>query len=706
MTIASLGRLALRRINLWLLVIREAFTVLMPLTFFGLIALLLQYFPWSTYRDAMALVLGGAWPDLLEQLIRSTHGIFGLVLASVVSTLLMQRLSLSGTGDPDVSALVTGISALINFMLALPESASLADGFGHGGMLRGILVGLGTTEMLWCMTRRSGARVRDVPYGTDPVFHYAIQLTPAVIASGCIFFLIQRCSAVLPSASPDALSSVVVWAQLQQADATWLLSFLATLMNQVAWFFGVHGAKILDTYGATLFAPIGSPYDHALAWRPLFNHFVLMGGAGATLCLVIAIFLEVREGASRRIAKWSMVPAFFNINEAILYGLPIVLNVTYLVPFLCVPLLFVGLSVAAAETGLVHFLAIDIPWTTPPLWSGWLLTESWRGVALQVLEIGLGVAFYIPFVRKSEQARQRAQVEAVGAAITQIAGDCHKYGNFVIRQDAQGRIAKSLLGDLETALGRNDGALRLAYQPKHDKAGAIVGVEALVRWEHPLHGPISPTVLVALSENGRGIHQLGAWVLEQACACKARWSKAGYQGLTMAVNLSPLQLEDYQLTERLEKLLRQHGLQPSEIELEITESAAIPDSQAVERTLRRFVEIGVRLAMDDFGMGYSSLLYLRRFHVHTIKIDGSLTRDVLTSSTNADIIRTIVSLGQSQKVNVVAEYVETKAQRAVLAELGCDIFQGYFHSPALPESQCMAYFMRNMDGVPTTQASP
>ncbi len=371
------------------------------------------------------------------------------------------------------------------------------------------------------------------------------------------------------------------------------------------------------------------------------------------------------------------------------------LNGLYLIPFLCVPLLLSVITVAATEAGLVTFLQIDIPWTTPPLWSGWLLTESWRGVALQLVEIGLGVAMYLPFVRAAEAARTLRETHAVSVGMKEIAEECQTLGKFVIRHDQNGRIARSLLADLRAAFSANDGALRLAYQPKHDKAGCIVGVEALIRWNHPLYGPISPVVMIALTENGDDIHTLGAWVMAQACACKARWNEAGYQALTMAINLSPLQLEDFSLTSKLEQLLRRHGLQPSEIELEITESAAIPDSHAVDQTLRRLVGMQVRLSMDDFGMGYSSLLYLRRFHVHSIKIDGSLTRDVLTNSTNADIIRSIVALGRSQKVEVVAEYVETLEQRVVLADLGCDIFQGHYHSPALPQAQCLAYFAQS-----------
>lgn len=692
----QLGSFCLTRASLWLTAIRDAFIVLLPLTFLGLIPLVLQHFPWTPYRDAMTQFWGEGWPLHLERLTRASHGIFGMVLASVIAALLVRRLPRISFGNSEVSVMIVSISALINFMLVVSARSFSIEHLGHAEMLQGMVVGIATTELLRLASRWRWLRLNAVTHDSDSTYHQAMHQTLSVIGVGLLFFCVTELTGTLPEISRYMLSPVVVWAQLQQADATWLLSSLAIVLNQTAWFLGVHGSKLLDTYGASLFASSGYPFSNALAWRPLFDHFALMGGTGATLSLVIVILLKVPHGPQRQIAKWSLLPALFNINEAVLYGLPIVLNGAYLLPFLCVPLLFTLITLTATELGLVQFLAIDMPWTTPPLLSGWLLTGSWRGAALQLLEIGLGMLIYLPFVHAAERSRKQREAQEIQRALTQIAEESQRFGRFVIRQDQTGMIARSLLHDLREALKKDQQELWLAYQPKHDIQGRVVGVEALVRWTHRVHGPISPAVVIALSESSRTIQALGVWVLEQACACKARWNALGYRQLTMAVNLSPLQLEDSSFADKLQGLQQRHGLNASEIELEITESAAIPDSQAVEQTLHRFTAMGVRLTMDDFGMGYSSLLYLRRFHVHAIKIDGSLTRDVLTNVTNAEIIRTIVSLGRSQKVEVVAEFVETQAQRARLAELGCDIFQGYFHSPALPEAQCPDYFAQHL----------
>ena len=198
---------------------------------------------------------------------------------------------------------------------------------------------------------------------------------------------------------------------------------------------------------------------------------------------------------------------------------------------------------------------------------------------------------------------------------------------------------------------------------------------------------------VALAEEGGLIGPLGAWILEQACACKAQWNTLGLSCVTMAINVSPLQLEDPDLPIVLARCLRQYRLSPAEIELEITENQAIAAHPVVDRNLAQIVAMGMTLAMDDFGMGYSSLLHMRRFSVHAIKIDGSLTRDVLSNSTSRDIIRTIAALGCSRHLEVVAEFVETEDQRDTLATLGCNVFQGYFYSQPLPADTCAEYLL-------------
>jgi lactose/cellobiose-specific phosphotransferase system IIC component len=678
------------RIALWFGVIRDAFISLMPLTFLGLGALLLQYLPWDAYQEFMGGLMGVHWRNHFAFIIRATHGVFGMTLAVIVAVHLFRRLPSRATDGLIVPPVTVAISSLINFMLFTFDRPATIENLGQGATLLGIVVGIGSAELLSQLVRIRWLSMMRVPYESEANFYFSMRMTAPVIAAGLIMFMIAVLVAQLPPVSGHTLKPLVAWAQTH-GDAAWWLSPIAATLNQLFWFLGINGGNMLDIYAMDFFPPLGASYTNSLASRTLFDNFVLLGGSGATAGLLVAIFFHVKQGPQRRIAQLSVVPGFFNINESVLYGLPLVLNSIYLIPFLLVPVVLSFMTLALAESGWFVFRVMDVPWTTPPLISGWLVTDSWRGALWQLAEIALSAALYSPFVRKAEAGRKQREAVAFGKAMKTIAANGQLRVPFSRRRDEVGLISRGLLADLRDDLESRTGALSLMYQAKHDRAGAVVGVEALLRWQHPRHGAISPAVFVALAEDSRDIHRLGAWVFDQACACKARWNTMGYGHLTMAVNVSPVQLTEAHLASHVAQVLQMHGLQAREIELEITESAVIPDTRAVDQTLQQLAQIGVLLAMDDFGMGYSSLLYLRRFPVSSIKIDGTLTRDVLNNSTNADIIKTIAALGCSQKAKIVAEFVETQVQRDALAELGCDIFQGYFHSAPLSELACLAY---------------
>ena len=682
----------LSRLALWTVTVRDSFVVLLPITFFGVTATLLGNVPFPAMHRLLAQVFGAGWQAATQSVVNSTYGVFGLALAVVLSMRLARRLPVAD-GDEALPQVWVGIAALVNFMLCVMVSGTPTfTALGHDSMLLGIAIGLATPELLRPLAALAAMRRMAPDYDSDPTFYYAVRMTPPLALVSLSVMLAAEVATALPplgmhwlAALPPAINTWI--------DADWLLNSGAVLANQCLWFFGIHGGKVLDQQAQALFGLPGAAYDLARAWRPLIDTFALLGGSGATLGLVVALFIVAREGAFRRVGLLSVLPSIFNINELLIFGLPIALNPVFLLPFLLAPLALTMLALTAVHTGLVPLHNLAVPWTTPPLLSGYLLTESWRGTALQTVGLLLSTLIYLPFVRRAEAQRLRGQVEAFAAATGIIVAPEQRHVRAVRRNDQVGLIARGLVAALTRDIGTP--ALTLAFQPKHDRHGAV-GVEALLRWKHERHGPIRADVAVALAEEDVGlIRHLGAWVLEEACARKAQWNTLGLSRITMAVNVSPLQLGDPRLPALLARCLQQYHLAPGEIELEITESQAIPVRQVVEQNLAQIVAMGVSLAMDDFGMGYSSLLHMRRFSIHAIKIDGSLTRDVLTNPTSSDIIRTIAALGRSRQVEVVAEFVETMEQRDALAALGCDIFQGYLYSPPLPAAACVEYLLAN-----------
>tara|TARA_R110000851_G_scaffold178882_1_gene325860 strand:+ start:13563 stop:15629 length:2067 start_codon:yes stop_codon:yes gene_type:complete len=671
---------------------RNSFVALLPLTFLRVIAELILNFPWLYYQQSMDHWLGSDWREPLRQIIDNSFTLFGLLLAAIVSAQLVFRLPSLTKQRQIAPPLMVALSAVINYLIitvSLPNVSPVE--FSAEIIIIGIVIGLFSAELMLWAAKQSYLDWLNLPVDSDTTFYHAMRLSPSIILNGLVFFSIGMLLSSTPE-FPEVTRWIIDWAQ-SDGNGTWILSTFVVLVNQLFWFIGLHGSVFLQgaADGALFAASTVAGFESNLALPTMLSNFVLIGGSGATLGLLIAIFIVTRRGSQNKIAKISIIPSLFNINDILIYGLPIVFNPFYLIPFVLIPLLLMLISLLALQFGFITiYETAVVSWTTPPLLSGWLLTESWRGVALQILLIELSTVCYIPFVRKAEEKRHQHAMEAFQLTTDTIIKVGNTKQKIVTRQDKVGMIARDLAVDMQNAIRQN--SLTLVYQPKHDRQGHIVGVEALLRWTHPRYGFISPIVIIAVAEDSELIHHLGRWVIKQACACKARWNTAGYKALTVAVNISPLQLTDKDLPFYITKYINDYGIEAEELELEITESSEIPDTNLTDLILQQLVETGVHLAMDDFGMGYSSLLYMRRFQVNAIKIDGSITRDVLVNDTNADIVRTICSLGKAQKVHVVAEYVETKEQREVLSEMGCDIFQGYYHSPPIAETDCQDYF--------------
>jgi diguanylate cyclase (GGDEF)-like protein len=235
--------------------------------------------------------------------------------------------------------------------------------------------------------------------------------------------------------------------------------------------------------------------------------------------------------------------------------------------------------------------------------------------------------------------------------------------------------------ELWSALERDE--LMVHYQPILDlRTSRVVGFEALARWQHPLRGLVLPVDFIALAEESELIIAIGRVILEKACRQAKLWrTRWPDQNLNMSVNLSPRQFLDPDLANGISQVLGATGLEPSALELEITESSVMDPSEASLGVLKQLRSLGVRIVLDDFGTGYSSLAYLRQLPLDTIKVDRSFVTDLDVGDPNVGIIRAVVSLAHGLGITVVAEGIETPEQALRLRDLGCDMGQGFHLSP-------------------------
>ena len=236
---------------------------------------------------------------------------------------------------------------------------------------------------------------------------------------------------------------------------------------------------------------------------------------------------------------------------------------------------------------------------------------------------------------------------------------------------------------LRTALA--NGELRVYYQPQLELAGErVIGAEALLRWQHPEQGFIPPTVFIPIAERSGLIHEIGDWVLQQACRDAQQWRAAGLGDLTVAVNVSPLQLRRADFDVVVASALAAAGLPGEALELELTESSLIADTRDLAELLQRVARRGVRIAIDDFGTGYSNLSYLRRLAVHRLKIDRAFVDGICNDPNDEALVRAITEMAQCLGLAVVAEGIEDSATLQRLRGLDCQSGQGYFWSQAVP----------------------
>jgi len=255
--------------------------------------------------------------------------------------------------------------------------------------------------------------------------------------------------------------------------------------------------------------------------------------------------------------------------------------------------------------------------------------------------------------------------------------------------------------DNELRVALEHGQFILHYQPQVDIVeGRVTGVEALIRWEHPERGLLGPNTFIPLAEEGGLIFAISDWVLHEGCRQLASWAQHGLDDIRLAINISPLELKRSDIVERILKPIQAHRLPPGNIEIEITENLLMDDAECVIAKVHELRKHGIHISIDDFGTRYSSLNYLRRFPINTVKIDQSFVRDLDSSGRPSPVISAIVGIARGFGLNVLAEGVETEYQLNALKAHGCQVMQGFHFSPPVPPADLLRYVQTRQATVP------
>lgn len=683
--------------------IRHSLTLMIPFMLIGSCAIIIVSFPSLTYQNMMTQYFGHTWSALFIQIRMATFGLLSLLTMITVSNLYITAISTKTKthANPNIASLLT----VVNYMILMGTPLDL-ELLGTTGLFFSILTATITSLLYVKTVSIKSLNLSIYSSGVNPYFGIALKsILPSAITM--LPFIILGALIQHQGSTIFIEVNTFLLKIFSNLGDTLFAALLFSLTIHVLWFFGIHGNNILDYVSQNLYLNatldnqtlIGvGDYTGTILTKPFFDSFVLMGGAGATISLLIAIFIWGKQDNIRRHGKMSLIPSIFNINELVLFGLPIVLEPLYLIPFILVPLIHTTIAFLAISLGLVPYTQIIVEWTTPIFLSGYLTTGSIGGSLLQLFNLIVGVLIYKPFVQLSETLALKRDLNSYNRLLNTFKEDellnyfpsLSKYNNGI------GNIATILIAELELAIKKNE--FNMFYQPQFNVLNNVFGVESLLRWEHPRYGFIYPPLILALAEEGGFAEILSQLIITNVIRDTSELNKLGYNDLKVSINLSANELKSEKLVDKLLDIIHTFDVLEDQISIEITEQLAISNNPKIHKTLSRLIENKFSISMDDFGMGHSSLMYLKTIPFDTIKLDGSLVLDIVSNPVSQEIIASIHYLSQSLGFKLLAEYVETTTQRDKLIEFGCTNFQGYLYSKALPFNTLIEFLNNHPKG--------
>ena len=678
--------------------VRHGLTLAIPFLIMGSFALLLTNFPLGVYQDFIRTWMNGAASAILETLYQISLGSLALVLTVTIS------ISYGHLTETDQLFLYP-IVAVCSYLAFCGGIENQSDYIFNAEWVFTAMVLTLLSCVLFHKILKLGHRFERLhTTGADYLFNISIQcLIPVILVS--LFFAVTGyvLRVAWDSSNITNFGSYLFLKLFDKISGNLFGILLYVVMTHLLWFMGIHGTNTLEAVSRHLFEQnveinqslvLAGHIPTEIFSKTFLDTFVFIGGCGTALSFVLALYIASKQSHNRKMSFVALPSALFNISEIAVFGFPIIFNLTMLIPFILTPVILTLISASAIKAGLVPAVTQSVEWTIPVLLSGYQATGSVSGSLLQLFNLLVGVFIYMPFVRRSEKqetgkfkqaVRQMEQDMAAGERDGVIpAYLSHKYPYYY--------YAKTLSMDLTNAMKR--GQLQLFYQPQISSQGELHGMEALLRWNHPVTGYIAPPVLIRLAHESGILNELGYSLLDRACLDAQVIQNSVSNNICLSINISPKQLQDPGFFDKTLEIVRQYPLERIHIVLEITERAAMELSAELKKKMEYMKEQGLEFSLDDFGMGHNSLVQLQEGCFNEVKIDGNLVSQLPNNKSTREIISGIVQMSQNLNCRTIAEFVETEEQRDMLLSLGCVIYQGYYYSKALPPEEFLEYISR------------
>ncbi len=680
----------LNRVRL-LQAIKGSLVMIIPVIMVGAFTIVLRSLPVPVYQTWLHGFAGGAVDKLLEYIYQATFGILSLYM--VVSLAFCYASKVEEMAGNYMGAILSSLLAYFIASGIFSEGADILHLLGANGLFTAIVSTLAANTMYFWLNKKIRVDIRIYTSGTDDVYFHMIRYILPILIIGMVFSLLNLIYyALFGVHSFQELYIMALGSMFRWAGPDFGSTFLYVFMVHFLWFFGIHGGNVLDAVWGDILDPGVEANAAALAAgnipteifsKSFIDIFVILGGCGSTMCLLLAILLFEKKRGMRKLARFAAVPSLFNINELLLFGVPIVYNPIMLIPFFLTPIVNLLISTAAMKLGLVPVVSHSVEWTTPIFLGGYYATGSIAGAVLQGVNLFVGVMIYRPFVRLMHRENARNSRARIGILVELLQqSEDTRVPVTLLEQDGDaGVVAKMLSDDLQGAV--RSGRPCMYFQPQYDSDNHCIGAEALLRWNHPVYGMVYPPLVIKLLEETELLTKAETLILKTVMEQMRQIKDIYGDQVKISVNVTGLtiQLDEYESF--LREMWERYPEHVGNIMIEITEQASLQIDDAFLARLARIKEMGYRLAIDDFSMGNTSVKYLRSNVFDMIKLDGSLIRDIESNERSRGIVRNMVNMAQEFHIDILAEFVETKEQQELLAELECNLYQGYLYSPAV-----------------------
>ncbi|MDE7431809.1 MAG: EAL domain-containing protein [Lachnospiraceae bacterium] len=676
--------------------IRRGFIMVIPMLMLGSFALLLKEFPINLYQELIRKVFSGAFLKMLNFIYDATLGMISIYIALVVSVkyVRMERLS-------NNYIYVCGLTSVASlFILTGVGTGSIETGvLGVKSIFVAVFCGIFVSKLFVLIIENLAIPFRLYADGVDMEFNDAVIAMIPCITIVALFSIGNYlvCQTFGVNSSLDFYIHILSGI-FKGWGTPFINGFMIVIISGLMQFIGIYSNDILENLSHNILATniykgINTAEGKILS-REFIEVFVLIGGCGTAICLLITIFIFGKRKINRSIAKISGIPTIFGFNEILMFGYPIIYNPYLLAPFLVTPMVAYCVSYLAFYFGLVPMITHEVEGTVPVILSGYQATGSVAGAVLQIVIVILGIFIYLPFVRMYEKSKNRNEalrMKELTDILKKAESDSEEI-ELLGLPGIPGAIAKCLAADLKNAIENRE--IRLYYQLQYNNDFKCIGAETLLRYNHPTHGFIYPPLVVKLAEEAGLLGKLERYLFEEAAKDYVNIKAITKKAYKISVNVTIATILENRFMNFLENLKRNYDIKDNEMCIEITEQMAIKSDSEFERVLNQVKKLGFMIAIDDFSMGSTSLKYLQKNQFDIVKLDGSIVREMMTNERSRDIISSIVYLAHSLNFSVLAEYVETEEQMQELKKIGCNYYQGYHFSKAVTVEEFLSIIQK------------